>query len=114
MSQEQPLGRPKPRRRGPGRPFVKGQSGNPKGRARVAADIRELARQYGPEAVRTLAGIMQTGSERGRVMAAEALLDRGYGRPGQSVELSGPQGGPVEQVVFYLPRNGREGEGPPK
>jgi hypothetical protein len=33
-----------------------------------------------------------------RVAAAEALLDRGYGRPPQAVEIAGKDGGPIITV----------------
>ena len=37
-----------------------------------------------------------------RVQAAEALLNRGFGRPTSPVELSGAEGGPlVVEVVTY-------------
>lgn len=36
---------------------------------------------------------------RTRIAAARELLDRGYGRPRQAVEMSGPEGGPVEVVL---------------
>ena len=47
-------------------------------------DIRELARQHTADAVRTLAEIMgDSGSAASsRVAAAQALLDRGWGRVG--------------------------------
>lgn len=35
-------------------------------------------------------------SEAARVSAAEALLNRGWGKPRQAVEHSGPAGGPIE------------------
>lgn len=46
--------------------------------------------------------------------ANEYLINRILGRPTQAVEVSGEDGKPVETVVFYLPRNGRDtphGEG---
>jgi len=44
--------------------------------------IRELAAQYGPDALGTLIEIMHEGqSEQARIMAAKELLDRGYGKP---------------------------------
>jgi hypothetical protein len=73
--------------RGKGRPFPKGRSPNPGGRPRVLKDIQELAREKSPEALETLADIManQKAPAAARVAAANALLDRGYGRPLQSL-----------------------------
>jgi hypothetical protein len=72
--------------RGKGRPFKKGQSGNPGGRPKIQADIIELARQKTPEAIETLADIMVNGKqEAARVSAANALLNRGYGCPTQPI-----------------------------
>jgi len=72
---------------GKGRPFEKGVSGNPGGRPKVLGDVQELARQQSPQAISTLAAIM--GDEKAppaaRVAAANALLDRGYGKPTQLV-----------------------------
>ena len=62
-----------------GRPFKKGQSGNPGGRPKVVAEIRQLARKRGPEAIAALVKVMTKGkSEAARVAAANALLDRGW------------------------------------
>lgn len=37
------------------------------------------------------------------------LYQYAYGRPPEKVEISGPDGGPIEQKVhFYIPKNGRE------
>jgi hypothetical protein len=70
-----------------GRPFKKGQSGNPGGRPKVVAEVRELARLHAPEAIAALVEIMTEGkSEAARVSAAVALLDRGYGKPAQTID----------------------------
>ncbi|MDR3087790.1 MAG: hypothetical protein LBU45_07560 [Azoarcus sp.] len=41
-------------------------------------------------------------SELARVSAANALLDRAYGRPQQALELTGKDGGPVEQKTTVV------------
>ena len=65
-----------------GRPFRKGVSGNPGGRPKVVGPLRDLARQHTLEAVGVLVDIMRHGqSDRARAAAAEAILDRGHGRP---------------------------------
>lgn len=58
-----------------------------------------LARQHTEVAIRTLSEICENGdSESARVSAANALLDRGYGKPTQSHEHSGKNGGPIQTV----------------
>ncbi len=75
------------------RPFPKGVSGNPGGRPRVLAEIRALARTYTEPALLALVEIMQRGqNESARVAVAQAVLDRGWGRPVQALEHSGPEG----------------------
>ena len=53
-------------------------------------------------AIQTLAGIAQNGEqESARVRAAEALLDRGWGKPAQPVDGDG-EGGPMQLTVRWL------------
>lgn len=81
--------------------FEKGKSGNPKGRPKVLlADGRSLsdvAKEHTQAAIQTLVDI--AGDEEqpaaARVSAAGAILDRGWGRAAQSVELTGANGGPI-------------------
>jgi hypothetical protein len=73
-----------------GRPFAKGQSGNPGGRPKELRDIVELARSHGPEAIKTLADVMNNDQAppAARVAASTAILDRGYGKPPQTIDAN--------------------------
>jgi hypothetical protein len=61
--------------------------GRPKGAVnKITADVRALAREYGPAAIRELYRLATTAeSEAARVAAIKELLDRGYGRSAQPV-----------------------------
>jgi hypothetical protein len=70
-----------------GRPFQRGISGNPGGRPRELRDVIELARSHSPAAIAALAKIMrdEEAPPAARVGAANAILDRGHGRPPQAI-----------------------------
>ena len=57
--------------------------------AKTPTDIRSLARAHTVTAIRTLAGVMKEpkAPHAARVAAATALLDRGWGKPEQHVEI---------------------------
>lgn len=72
--------------------FAPGTSGNPGGRPKDEARVAELARSYTNEAIETLVDLMRNGrDERVRGTAAQALLDRGWGKP--KVEVVNEGGG---------------------
>jgi len=68
--------------------FRPGVSGNPSGRPKSDATIRELARAHTAVAIHTLLEIIENkkAHHSARVHAACALLDRGWGKPAQYVE----------------------------
>ncbi len=69
--------------------FAPGASGNAGGRPKGAESVAEVARSYTTEAIEALARIMRDGdSDRARAAAAEALLNRGWGRPSQGIEVT--------------------------
>lgn len=68
--------------------FAKGVSGNPSGRSRRhIGDLSREARRYAQLGLSTLVQICRKGIERNRLVAARELLDRGYGRPIQAVDV---------------------------
>ena len=78
-------------------PWVKGQSGNPGGRPKALAAVKAAAQEKGPECIRLLWELSQCAdSDAAKIAAIKELLDRGFGRPAQAVEVSGPEGGAIE------------------
>ena len=76
--------------------FAPGQSGNPGGRPKDEHRVGELARSYTLEAIETLVDLMRHGrDERVRGIAAQALLDRGWGKAKVEV-VSNAEGGYLE------------------
>lgn len=70
--------------------WIKGAaSPNPGGRPAVLSDLREAARGYSTEALETLATVMRDpeAPPAARVTAARELLDRGFGKAVQSVDV---------------------------
>jgi hypothetical protein len=74
-----------------GKPFQKGQSGNPAGRRKNTQediDVKVLAKAHTRDAIDTLTRIMMTGAERNQVRAAEVILSRGHGSPDQKIDVN--------------------------
>jgi len=96
---------PAKRGRGRGRPFQPGQSGNPGGRPKLLAEVKALAAEHTKDAIKALSEIAKNPKALAvaRVSAANALLDRAWGKPTQAVEMSGPDGGPVPVAAAVAP-----------
>lgn len=86
--------------------FKKGRSGNPGGRPKEVAEVRDLARVHTVAAVETLAAMLGSESDRTKVAAAEALLDRGWGKSPQTMAGEGGEGELVIKVVRYAAPGG--------
>lgn len=71
-------------------PFVKGKSGNPGGRPKQEVHVKALARSHTEGAIKVLAEILNDKAQPSpaRVSAATALLDRGWGRPAATVDMT--------------------------
>lgn len=73
------------------KPFKKGQSGNPKGR-RVETEeqkLQKLIRKYADKAVNAYVDCLDDpdAPHSAKIQAATALLDRGFGKPKQEMDL---------------------------
>jgi hypothetical protein len=78
-----------------GNRFAPGRSGNPGGRPKALQAVLDAAREHTEAAILTLAEICTDPDKpsAARVAAAQALLDRGWGKP-----TTGPGGDDGEQV----------------
>src|SRR6476659_7431097 len=89
--------------------FQRGRSGNPGGRPKLPADIREAFKAKAPQALEVLTRCLQSGDDRIAMMAAQAILDRGYGKPMQSIDAN-INDDPVRYIV-ELPKKSANDEG---
>lgn len=87
----------------------KGKTNNPNGRKKgvpnkSTAEIKELAQTYSAKALETLSTVMRNSdNDTARIAAAKELLDRGYGKSIQGVEMSGPNGAALPVVIQIVP-----------
>lgn len=85
--------------------FQKGhekQGGRQKGTPnKSTAQVKAYCQEFGEDIISMLVHLAYYSIDpRVRIMAGKEILDRGYGRAPQGVEISGPDGGPIESVVL--------------
>jgi DUF2075 family protein len=87
--------------------FSKGQSGNPSGRKRLAPEIKELFLKNTVRAFKRICQLIDSDDERVALKAAVYVVDRAYGKPTQSMDVSGE----TKTYVIALPvKTEMEGE----
>lgn len=80
--------------------FQKGFSGNPNGsKIIVPEEVRELARQYSPEAVLRLVDWLRCDDPQASITAAKILLDRGLGKAIQPLIGTGVNGSLINLTI---------------
>jgi hypothetical protein len=76
---------PAPKRDARGR-LLPGFTANPSGRPAIIKEVRELAREHVPDAIKRLAELVNSPNETIALAAIDQLLNRVYGKPVQAVE----------------------------
>lgn len=80
--------------------WQKGQSGNPGGYSKAHAEVSRLARECSEEVIKRLKAIAsKSKNEIAAIRAGEVLLDRGFGRPAQTLTHENPDGSPLSIVI---------------
>jgi hypothetical protein len=91
--------------------FVKGQSGNPKGRLKDIPELKQLLAEVlaedkdGINAAKAILMALRAKATKGDVRAAELLLDRAYGKATQNLNHSGSL---VPIQINYIQQEGNE------
>lgn len=69
--------------------------------AKAKLDIAERAKTHGESALMALVDVMKDSDapHSARVSAANSILDRGFGKPHQSLGLADADGGPLQVVI---------------
>lgn len=68
---------------------------------KITADIKAIAQTYGEESIIGLIELSRDPETpaAARVAAYREVLDRGYGKAKQGIEMTGEDGGPVETIT---------------
>jgi len=89
------------------KPFKKGQSGNPNGRPKLPDLSEAIAKVLAEEkdgmtALDAILAALRAKAAKGDVRAAQELLDRGFGKSKQSMDVT-TGGETINKLVFKMP-----------
>ena len=71
---------------------------------KITADVKELARKYGPEVIAGFARLFrEADSDAARIAAGKELLDRGYGKAAQPLGGGADGTEAIKHVFGWLP-----------
>lgn len=96
-------------------PWKKGQSGNPNGRPKKTEQQKaeDAALRQAEKAMKVLSDLMNSDDDRTKLAAAQAILDRGLGKPKQTVDSTVTQKRDVADIddaeLAAIARSGSEG-----
>jgi hypothetical protein len=68
--------------------FQLGRSGNPGGRPKLPAEVRQMFQAKAGEAFEVLTRHLQSSDPRIAITAASVILDRAYGKPAQPIDAN--------------------------
>ena len=104
------------RKRGPGKPFIKGQSGNLSGRPKENPEVKEILKAASVDAARKLVALSQSDNEKIALPATIEILNRTEGKPRESVSMDLSGGLDVRaqvRSVLMERLNGQQGNSEP-
>lgn len=96
------------KRRGPGKPFAKGASGNPKGRKPVPPEVKEILSAGCPRAAQRLVELVEDPDPAVAIKAIQLVIERVHGKAIQTLEHAGKDGEPFSVVINIGAPKGKE------
>ena len=76
------------RNHGVGKPFIKGKSGNPKGRPKENPEVKEILKAASVDAAKKLVELMHSDIEKISLTATVEILNRTEGKPRENVAMN--------------------------
>jgi len=88
--------------------FEKGKSGNPTGRPKENAEIKALAQEKSVEAFNKIVSLLYSEDDKIALSAAKEIIDRGYGKAAQSIDVSDSDGTIAAAILQFVKKDVKE------